>query len=136
MRIFIKFILLVFLFGISINAQTDRKKRGELIRKHCKSDKEKFCKDKEYGNIIKCLKNNKDSLSPQCKSILFEKIQKAPEERSSKEEFHKDRGKRIRENCKDDREKFCNNTKYGSIIKCLKSNQHQLSNKCKDALKR
>lgn len=131
-------LMLIFIFVISIDAQIDRKKRGQLIKKYCQTDREKFCKNAKYGNIIKCLKTNKENISPKCKSILFNRKENSNKQNTTKikEEYYKQRGKRIKTSCKDDREKFCKNVKYGNIIRCLKTNHENLSIQCKNALKR
>ena len=53
------------------------KKAAEAKENHgkCKEDKKKFCKDIKpgEGRIIKCLKDNLNNLSPDCKEVIESK---------------------------------------------------------------
>ncbi len=87
----------------------------------CKTDIEKFCKDKPKGReLAKCLTDHKADLSPTCK------------------EKYRDMVGRLRhtfEACQDDAEKFCADVKPGggALVKCLVSHKAELSQGCKDA---
>ncbi|MCB1193672.1 MAG: hypothetical protein H7A23_07275 [Leptospiraceae bacterium] len=133
---FIRFLIILVIMVISLSAQTDRKKKGELIRKYCQNDREEFCKNVKYGSIIKCLKSHKDEISPNCKSILMGKESSVKSDPKKNEDYQKERGENIRKNCKNDKEKFCSNINYGSIILCLKRNLKDISSECRESLKR
>ncbi len=92
----------------------------------CREDIKKYCSDKKgKKEIALCMKDNKDSLSPQCKEKIAERIEKVKEKVMD-----------LKENCTEDAKKLCPDIKpgKGAIIKCLKSKQSELSSKCSESM--
>lgn len=89
----------------------------------CAKDRETFCAGIEPGGgaIAKCMKDNKDKLSPECKAH-YEKMK----------EHHKE----MKEACHDDMEKFCADVKAGKgrMMKCMKEHKAELSAACQDEM--
>lgn len=89
----------------------------------CKMDREKFCKDVRpgEGRIVKCLHENKDKVSAECKAKWAERKEKMQE---------------MKDACAADREKLCKDVKpgKGGIIKCLKDNEAALTEECKSSI--
>lgn len=89
----------------------------------CAKDREAFCKDVQpgEGRIIKCLKDNKDKLSAECKTH-HEKM--------------KAHHKEVKEACHEDVEKLCAAVEPGKgrIKKCMLEKKDQLSEGCKSEL--
>ena len=86
----------------------------------CAKDRETLCKGVEpgEGRIAKCMMENKDKLSAECKA-QHEKMKGMMQE--------------VKEACHDDVEKFCGDVKAGKgrIIKCMKEHKDELSAACK-----
>jgi hypothetical protein len=91
--------------------------------KPCAGDIAKFCGDVKpgEGQITKCLKKNKDQLSPDCKTQIV-KAEKALKE--------------VHRACEDDVTMFCAGVKPGAgrVLNCLKEHEAELSSKCQDSL--
>jgi hypothetical protein len=85
----------------------------------CKADLEKHCASAGKGNArVKCLQDNADKLTPDCKASVGE--------------WKATRGA-LRQACKADRETLCKEAK-GGLKKCLIDNQSKLSKPCAEAL--
>ncbi|MBX2989435.1 MAG: hypothetical protein KF802_16220 [Bdellovibrionaceae bacterium] len=86
----------------------------------CAKDRETLCAGVDHGGgkIAKCLRDNKDKLSAECKAHW---------------ESMKEHMKDAREACHDDVSQFCGDVKpgRGAIMKCLKANKDKLSAACK-----
>jgi len=91
--------------------------------KPCAGDVAKFCKDVKpgEGRIAKCLKDNKDQLSPECKAHVA-KVKEALKE--------------VHAACEDDITMFCAGVQPGEgrIVKCLKEHKAELSSKCQEGI--
>ncbi len=102
---------LVLLGGLSVNATDTRP---------CADDVGKFCKDVTPGGgrIAACLKEHDKDLSPACKARSHEMMKRAKE---------------IHKACADDIDKYCADVKpgKGTMAKCLRENNAQLSPECK-----
>lgn len=87
----------------------------------CAKDRETLCAGIEPGGgaIAKCMKENKDKLSAECKAHV---------------EAMKGQHKEVKEACHDDVEKFCADVKPGKgrIMKCMKEHKEELSAACKE----
>jgi hypothetical protein len=85
----------------------------------CKADAERLCKDivPGGGRIIGCLKSHEADLSPACRERMA---------------AGKARMERVKEACKPDVEKFCQEIKPGEgrIAACLKSHDSELAPAC------
>ena len=105
--------LLVLAF--SSFAQADDKVMGA-----CAADIAQFCQGVEQGGgrIMKCLHENSDKLSAECKATR-DKMKAAYKE--------------VKEACHEDFEKFCGDVKPGKkrIMKCMKEHKEELSAGCK-----
>lgn len=90
----------------------------------CAKDRETLCKGVEQGEgrIHKCMKENKEKLSAECKAHV---------------ESMKDKMKDMKEACHDDAEKFCGDVKHGHgrMMKCMSSHKDELSAACKETVK-
>ena len=86
----------------------------------CAGDVAKFCGDVKSGEgrLIKCLKEKKDQLSPECKAHVA-KV--------------KDKLKEVHKACEDDLTMFCAGVEPGEgrIMKCMREHKAELSSKCK-----
>lgn len=91
----------------------------------CQSDIQKFCPGVApgHGALVECLKKHKDELSKECRA-QGESMKKHLEQK--------------REACADDVEQFCSAAKAdgGSVAKCLRDHQQELSEACKNTFHR
>lgn len=95
-------------------------KRGRMAA--CRTDMATFCQSAEKGGgRMKCLKENQAKLSPECQTVLGERVQEAGS---------------FRQACKADRETLCAGAERGrgQLIQCLKDNQAKLSPACGEAI--
>lgn len=84
----------------------------------CAEDAQTYCEGVEPGGgrLIKCLKKNKDEISPEC----WEKMEET-----------KQALKALKKICKEERKKFCKKIKgQGNIIRCLREHSWELSEEC------
>jgi hypothetical protein len=99
------------------------KKGAKKLYRACETDIQEHCQEagKNKGKVLKCLKDNKKDLEPQCKT----KIRKLR---------RKMRRRQARRACKEDVKAHCSEIKpgQGRIKACLKSNMDKLSQSCKD----
>lgn len=123
-----KLLFSVLVLSLSTISYADRmagKTRGQLVQA-CKPDMEKFCKGIELGDgrLMKCLKEHKDELSPDCKAAGAD----------ARENF-KEKREEMRDACKADFETHCKGI-FGprNRINCLKKNEDKLSATCKATL--
>jgi hypothetical protein len=93
------------------------------VAKPCAGDVAKFCKDVKpgEGRIAKCLKENKEKLSPECTAHVA-KVKEALKE--------------VHAACEDDITMFCAGVQPGEgrIAKCLKEHKAELSSKCQEGI--
>ena len=93
----------------------------------CAEDMKKYCADKKGDKkaMVECMKSHENDLSATCK----EKI-------SARKEEMKNKIEKLKENCSDDAKKFCAEITpgKGAILKCLKSHENEVSDKCKSVL--
>lgn len=84
----------------------------------CAKDRESFCAGVQpgEGRIVKCLKDNEDKLSAECKSS-FEKTKSHRNE--------------IKVACQDDAETLCPGMSKRELLKCLRSKKDEVSEKCR-----
>lgn len=118
--------LLSLVMMISLSAFADHHEpKEQKMGNPCKADIEKLCAGIEPGDgrMMKCMKDNEDKMSAECKA-----------KRSEMKEKMKD----AHEACHEDIEKLCNDVSPGKgrIIKCLKRHKDELSQGCKDATAR
>ena len=94
----------------------------DIAKAPCKADMEKLCVGIEPGDgrMMKCMADNEDKLSAECKSKRAEM---------------KDKMADAREACDADIQKFCADVKGGKgrIMKCLKKHSAELSPACKES---
>jgi hypothetical protein len=94
----------------------------QQVAKPCAGDIAKFCKGLKpgEGRIAKCLKDNKDKLSTECKAHV---------------EKEKETLKEVNKACEDDVTMFCAGVKPGAgLVKCLKEHKAELSSKCQEGM--
>jgi hypothetical protein len=95
----------------------------------CKADIKRLCGDVKpgQGRIQACLKEHKDEISQECK----DKIAAAAEKLQGKLEV-------VVEACQGDAEKLCPGIEPGEgrILKCLMEHKEELSEGCKNSLKK
>ncbi|ASD63946.1 cysteine rich repeat-containing protein [Bdellovibrio bacteriovorus] len=86
----------------------------------CAKDRETLCGTVERGEgrVLKCMMDNKDKLSADCKA-KFEKM--------------KDHAAEMKDACHEDHEKFCANVSMGKgkKMKCMMEHKDELSADCK-----
>mgnify|MGYP001552058749 FL=1 len=91
----------------------------------CHDDVQKFCAKVKpgRGRMSRCLNEHEADLSEACKSRLQEMRGHMAEARAA---------------CSDDAKKFCKDAGrgHGRIIACLKSHEAELSDACKEEMKR
>ena len=99
----------------------------------CSEDIAKFCKDVKPGwrAIMDCLERHESQLSDACKD--YEAKMERPRMESREVGMQQ---MRVRQACRDDVTKFCNDVKSGSdgIATCLKEHAGELSMPCRDAV--
>jgi|WetSurMetagenome_2_1015567.scaffolds.fasta_scaffold218195_2 hypothetical protein len=99
----------------------------------CSEDMAKFCKDVKPGQraMVDCLERHESQLSDACRDYeaKMEKVRTESREAQMQQ-------MRVRQACKDDVSKFCNDPKLGSagLTACLKEHGSEVSVPCKDAL--
>ncbi len=98
----------------------------------CKSAVKEYCQDKTAGEtdtVISCLSRNNRHLSLACDNHL----DKVKDKRKLEKKYVRDH---VLE-CKAEEKKFCSGVKPGNgrLKACLRLHKHQLSNKCREALK-
>lgn len=112
--------LCMIIFLISISGSIALAQHPGKTNGSCMEDIEKFCKGIIPGNgrIAGCLKEHASELSLGCKANRTELKKKVTE---------------MRQNCKDDVDKFCKdiNPGGGRIINCLKTHEAELNPACK-----
>lgn len=97
---------------------------GDAGKGPCAKDREALCGSVEAGEgrILKCMADNKDKLSAECK----EHHEKMKEHRAD-----------MKEACQEDVQKHCADVKggHGRIMKCMHKNEEKLSEGCKAEIK-
>lgn len=92
----------------------------------CAKDRESLCGKIEpgEGRIMKCMRDNKDKVSAECKEHMKKKMS---------EHFQG-----LKEACHDDAEKLCSNVEHGEgrVMKCMKEHRDQLSGACKQEVEK
>jgi phage host-nuclease inhibitor protein Gam len=103
----------------------------EELTEACKDDVQKFCANVEpgAGRIARCLQQNADHLSPQCKAKGEKMLAQRKQRRG---EMHD-----VAQACKPDAERFCADVQPGAgrIAQCLKQHQSELSEPCTHAVR-
>ncbi|HRP70715.1 MAG TPA: cysteine rich repeat-containing protein [Turneriella sp.] len=110
---------IILILAVSIFAATSLSAKGE-----CRSDREKLCSSVKKGDhkaMWQCMKEHETELSDACKNKISQVREKNRE---------------VKKACKADYKQFCKDKKAGKghIIHCLKKNEAQLSESCKNAL--
>lgn len=107
----IKLILMTLVFAI-----------GAYAEGPCAKDKEQFCSSLQpgEGRIVKCLKENEEKVSAECKASWGKM---------------KEHLKEIKEACHDDAQALCPDKEKRELMKCLRSNKEKLSEACKAEIK-
>jgi hypothetical protein len=98
----------------------------------CSEDIAKFCKDvgPGWGAIMACLEQHESQLSDACKD--YEAKMERPRMESREVAGQQ---MRVRQACRDDVTKFCNDVKSGSDgMTCLKEHASELSIPCREAM--
>lgn len=107
-------------FSFSFNAAAAKGAKGAKKAGPCEKDVASLCAGVEAGGgkIAKCLRDNKDKVSAECKA----------EWDHAKAAF-----KELKEVCHEDYQKFCSDSKPGrhAVMKCMKKNKKNLSEACK-----
>jgi hypothetical protein len=107
----------MMVLGCAQAAMAQDGERGGL-RGACKADFQQYCADVAQGGgaRLKCLKDNQDKLSADCKSALAAMSS-------------------AREACAQDAAKYCADSQRGADrLKCMTANKDKLSDGCKAAL--
>lgn len=111
----ILFVLAGVMFGASL----------AMAQGPCAKDRETLCGnvEKGEGRIMKCMHDNMDKVSAECKAHM---------------EKMKEHMKEAHEACADDVQFVCGGIKpgRGAIMKCLKENKDKLSEGCKAELEK
>lgn len=106
-------------FGFAYQAQAE----DGMGNGPCAKDMQTLCgtAGTDKGAMMKCMMENKDKLSPECKA-RHEKMKAAMKE--------------VKDACHEDYEKFCSEVKPGGgrIMKCMKEHEQELNQNCKDEI--
>jgi hypothetical protein len=104
---------------------------AKMVADGCKVELEKYCKDVTPGEqrVLACLYARNDKLSSQCEYALYEVA--AQLERAVAALTY------VANECDADLEKLCSNVEPGEgrLLNCLKKNEKQVSERCKNAVK-
>jgi hypothetical protein len=99
----------------------------------CSEDIAKFCKDIKPGRpaLMECLEKYESQLSDACKD--YEAKMESPRVESREAWWQQ---MRVRQACREDVSKFCNDVKLGTggIATCLKEHAGELSIPCREAV--
>lgn len=102
------------------------------VAEGCKVELEKYCKDVTRGErrVLACLYARSDKLSPKCEYALYDAAVQL--ERAVAALAY------VANECDADLEKLCSAVKPGEgrLINCLQKNEKQVSNRCKQAVKK
>lgn len=119
-------IVIAFVVGVATPVGAADNLLKQLVRS-CKADIKTYCKDvkRGEGRVIMCLQDHSDQLSTECAAVTKEFKQMEAEMA------------RVKEQCSADFDKYCKDVKPGKgrIFKCIKDNEDNISQACKDALK-
>lgn len=100
----------------------------------CKKDISTFCAtvEKGEGRVIKCLQENIDTISEECRSSLSNMTTNQQQPSSSQNK----KGSQL-SNCRSDITLYCSDVEKGEgrVLKCLKENKEKISDECNNALK-
>lgn len=111
--------------ALSLGIMQDALSAPEDMLKPCQEDVRKYCAKVKpgRGRMSRCLKEHDADLSQACKAHL---------------ENMREHMLEAREACSDDAKKFCEDAKpgQGRIVACLKSHENELSDACKEEMKR
>jgi hypothetical protein len=104
---------------------------AKMVADGCKVELEKYCKDVTPGEqrVLACLYARNDKLSSQCEYALYEVA--AQLERAVAALTY------VANECDTDLEKLCSSVEPGEgrLLNCLKKNEKQVSERCKNAVK-
>ncbi len=99
-------------------------RKAREVGEACADDVRSFCSDVTPGKgaVLKCLADNRGSLTPQCQAIVQSAREKLAE---------------FRKACGGDAKKFCKGIPEGQgrVLACLKSKEAELSPKCQALMK-
>ena len=103
----------------------------KLVAEGCKEELEKYCKDVTPGErrVLACLYARSDKLSTKCEYALYDAAVQL--ERAVAALAY------VANECDADLEKLCSAVAPGEgrLINCLKKNEKQVSDRCKQAVK-
>ncbi len=121
-------IALLVLTGSSVSAQQTLL---DSVAKGCEKELTTHCKEVTpgEGRVLACLYAFEDKLSPKCEYALYDAA-------SQLERAVAALSYAVNE-CRDDLQKFCSDTKpgQGRLLVCLSKNEKSVTKRCKDALK-
>jgi len=108
-------VLMLWVFSVALGSNAGFAKEPAP----CHQDIEKFCKDLPPGRAVnQCMKKHNAELSSSCKQHMQERKQKATAFKIA---------------CGQDSKKFCKDAKrgQGSVVRCLRAHETELSAQCK-----
>lgn len=116
---------LSLVFVLSVGATQSAWAAPNAALQPCLDDAQKFCAKVKpgKGRMSQCLKAHEADLSQECKTRL---------------ETMREHMLEAREACGGDAKKFCMDSKpgHGRIVACLESHESELSDACKEEMKR
>jgi cysteine rich repeat protein len=131
MRRAVKFLLTVAIFSLLPGASWAEQDLLKSVKDGCKKELDSFCKEVTpgEGRILACMYAFQDKLSSRCEYALYDasaQLQHAVASLSY-----------VANECADDLKKHCADVEAGGgrLAACLKKNEKDVSQRCKDAMK-
>jgi hypothetical protein len=116
---------LSLVFVLSFGAMQSAWTAPDAALQPCQDDAQKFCAKVKpgKGRMSQCLKGHEADLSQECETHL---------------ETMREHMLEAREACSDDAKMFCADSKpgHGRIVACLKNHESELSDACKEEMKK
>jgi hypothetical protein len=102
----------------------------DAVKKACHKELSTFCKDVKagQGRVLACLYAHEDKVSGQCEAAVYDAVEQLEQALAAL--------RYAATECKADLLKYCGDVTVGQgrVAACMKKNEKDLSQRCKDAL--